>query len=115
MPQFMVAVYHPDDYDPSTETTATIEAIHPRNREMIAAGARKLACGIAPVRQAKSLPVQRGTVLVTDGPYVETKEHIGGFWIGRPRTWRRRWPGRARGPSPVGRRARSANCCSDRQ
>jgi hypothetical protein len=81
MPQFMVAVYHPDDYDPSTETTATIEAIHALNREMIAAGARKLACGIAPVRQAKSLRVQRGKVLVTDGPYAETKEHIGGFWI----------------------------------
>jgi hypothetical protein len=22
-----------------------------------------------------------GTVLVTDGPYTETKEHMGGFWI----------------------------------
>ncbi|HKN25318.1 MAG TPA: YciI family protein, partial [Candidatus Acidoferrum sp.] len=22
-----------------------------------------------------------GKVLVTDGPYLETKEHIGGFWI----------------------------------
>ena len=22
-----------------------------------------------------------GKVLITDGPYLETKEHIGGFWI----------------------------------
>ena len=22
-----------------------------------------------------------GKVLVTDGPYLETKEHIGGFWV----------------------------------
>jgi hypothetical protein len=82
MPQYMVAIYHPDDYDPSTETEATIEAIHALNRELIAAGARKLACGITPPDQAKSLRGQPdGTVLVSDGPYIETKEHIGGFWI----------------------------------
>jgi hypothetical protein len=82
MPQYLVAVYHPDDYDPSVETEATIEKIHALNREMIAAGARKFACGISPASSAKSLRAQPdGTVLVTDGPYLETKEHIGGFWI----------------------------------
>lgn len=82
MPQYMVAVYLPDDYDPSVETEATIEAVHALNRELIAAGVRKFACGIAPPAQAKSLRPQRnGSVLVTDGPYIETREHIGGFWI----------------------------------
>ena len=82
MPQYLVAVYHPDDYDPSVETEATIENIHALNREMIAAGARKFACGISPAGQAKSLRAQwDGKVVVTDGPYIETKEHIGGFWI----------------------------------
>jgi hypothetical protein len=82
MPQYLVAVYHPDDYDPSFETEATIEAIHALNREMITAGARKFACGLTPAGKAKSLRTQSdGKVLVTDGPYTETKEHIGGFWI----------------------------------
>ena len=82
MPQFMVGVYHPDDYDPSVETEATIEAIHALNRELIAAGARKFACGLSPAGSAKSLRAQPdGKVLVTDGPYTETKEHMGGFWI----------------------------------
>jgi len=82
MPQYMVAVYHPDDYDPSVETDATIEAIHALNRDMIAAGARKLACGLSPAGSARSLrPQPGGKVLVTDGPYIESKEHIGGFWI----------------------------------
>lgn len=82
MLQYMVAVYLPDDYDPSAETEATIEAIHALNRELIAAGVRKFACGISPAADAKSIRVQPdGKVLVTDGPYVETKEHIGGFWI----------------------------------
>jgi hypothetical protein len=82
MPHYLVAVYHPDDYDPSVETEATIEQIHALNRELIAAGARKFACGLSPASNAKSLRAQPdGTVLVTDGPYLETKEHIGGFWI----------------------------------
>ena len=82
MPQYLVAVYHPDDYDPSVETEATIERIHALNPKLIAAGARKFACGLSPAVNAKSLRVQPdGTVLVTDGPYSETKEHMGGFWI----------------------------------
>jgi hypothetical protein len=82
MPQYMVAVYRPDDYDPSLETDATIEAIHALNRELTAAGARKFACGLSSAGNAKSLRAQPdGNVLVTDGPYIETKEHIGGFWI----------------------------------
>jgi hypothetical protein len=49
---------------------------------MIAAGARIFAGGLAPASKAKSLRRQPdGKVLVTDGPYLETKEHVGGFWI----------------------------------
>ena len=53
--------------------------IHALNKEMIAAGVRIYACGLG---KAKSLrPQPDGGVLITDGPYLETKEHIGGFWI----------------------------------
>ena len=82
MPQYMVANYLPDDFDPSAVTEAMIEEIHALNREMIAAGVRKFACGISPASSAKTVRKQPdGTVLITDGPYTETKEHIGGFWI----------------------------------
>ena len=82
MPQYLIAGYQPDDFDPSTVTEEMIEQIHALNREMIAAGARKFACGITPAGSAKSLRVQPdGKVLVTDGPFTETKEHMGGLWI----------------------------------
>ena len=82
MPQYLVANYMPDDFDPSTVTEAMIEEIHALNREMIAAGIRKFACGITPPADAKTVRKQsNGKVLVTDGPYTETKEHMGGFWI----------------------------------
>jgi hypothetical protein len=82
MPQYLVCNYIPDNFDPSSVTEEMMEEIHALNREMIAAGARKFACGISPVAKAKTLRKQAdGKVLITDGPYVETKEHIGGFWI----------------------------------
>lgn len=79
MPQFLVSGYLPDNYDPSTESEATIEAIHAINREMIAAGVRKFACGLGKATSLRSQP--NGEVLITDGPYLEAKEHVGGFWI----------------------------------
>ena len=82
MPQYLVCNYLPDNFDPSTVTEQMVEEIHALNRELIAAGARKFACGISPVANAKTLRKQPdGKVLVTDGPYTETKEHMGGFWI----------------------------------
>ncbi len=82
MPQYLVCNYMPDDFDPSTVTEAMIDEIHALNREMDAAGVTKFACGIAPAADAKTLRAQpSGKVLVTDGPYTETKEHMGGFWI----------------------------------
>ena len=82
MPQYLVANYLPDDFDPSAVTEAMIEEIHALNREMIAAGVRKFACGISPASNAMTVRKQTdGTALVTDGPYTETKEHMGGFWI----------------------------------
>jgi hypothetical protein len=82
MPQYLVCNYLPDNFDPSFVTEAMMEEIHALNREMIAAGVRKFACGISPAAKAKTLRKQfNGKVLVTDGPYTETKEHMGGFWI----------------------------------
>ena len=82
MPQYLVAIHHPDNYDSSVETEAMMEDIHALNREMIAAGVRIFAGGLTPASKAKSLRAKPdGNVLITDGPYLETKEHIGGFWI----------------------------------
>ncbi len=79
MPQYLVAGYLPDDFDPSQVDEAMGREIHALNKEMIDAGVRKYACGLG---GAKSLRGNGdGEVLITDGPYLETKEHIGGFWI----------------------------------
>jgi hypothetical protein len=82
MPQYLVAIHHPDNYDPSIEGEAMYRDISALNKEMIAAGVRIFAGGLSSATLATSLRAQPdGDVLITDGPYLETKEHIGGFWI----------------------------------
>jgi len=81
--KYLVAIHHPDDYDPAVaEDEAMGRDIDALNEEMAAAGARFFAGGLRSVSSAKSLRAKPGgKVLITDGPYLETKEHIGGFWI----------------------------------
>ena len=83
MPQFLVAIHHPDGYDPAVaEDEAMSRDIDALNDEMTAAGVRIFVGGLHPASSAKSLRAKsNGEVLVTDGPYLETKEHVGGFWV----------------------------------
>ena len=83
MTQYMAAIYRPDNYDPAvSEDEAMHRGIHALNEEMIAAGVRVFAGGLESERTARALHLQpTGNVYLTDGPYTETKEHIGGFWI----------------------------------
>jgi hypothetical protein len=79
MPQYLVSGYIPDDFDPSTMDESVGAAIHALNDEMDAAGVTKFACGLGAAKALRTQP--NGEVVITDGPYLEAKEHVGGFWI----------------------------------
>ena len=82
MTQYLVAIHHPDDFVPYSEDDATRRDITALNLEMVAAGVRVFVGGLAPAGSAKAVRLRpNGELLVTDGPYMETKEHIGGFWV----------------------------------
>ena len=82
MTQYLVAIHRPEGYDPSSEGEAMHHDIDVLNEEMSAAGAIVFLGGLAPPSSTKSLRVQSdGRALITDGPYLESKEHIGGFWV----------------------------------
>jgi hypothetical protein len=82
MAQYLVAIHLPDNFDPSKSDPAMMEDIHALNRDMIADGVRLFAGGLSPASKAKSLRAEPdGKLLTTDGPYLEAKEHVGGFWI----------------------------------
>jgi hypothetical protein len=82
MPHFLISGFLPDDFDPSTVDEATINDINVLNDELEAAGARHVAGGLSASNLAKTVRLApNGEVLVTDGPYLEAKEHVGGFSI----------------------------------
>ena len=51
------------------------------NDEIRASGAWVFAGGLHPASTATVVREQNGEVLVTDGPFAEAKEQLGGFWI----------------------------------
>src|SRR3954452_7835976 len=82
MPQYLVAIHHTDDYEPSSEDEAMHRDIDALNDEMVAAGVRVFVGGLHPAPSAKALrPQLDGKVLVTDGPHPKTNGHVGGFWV----------------------------------
>ena len=81
MTQYLVAIHHPDDFEPNSESAETHRDIDALNDEMRAAGAIVFVGGLDRPQKAKAVRLQGGKTLVTDGPYIETKEHIGGFWV----------------------------------
>jgi hypothetical protein len=82
MPHYFVAGHLPENFDPSTQDEAMVRAINALNDDMEAAGVRVFVGGLTPASLAKSVRAQpNGDVLVTDGPFLEAKEHVGGFTI----------------------------------
>lgn len=82
MTQYLVAIHHPENFEAGSEDAATHADIDRLNDEMNAAGVVVFVGGLGPARQAKSVRLLSGGKLkVHDGPYIETKEHIGGFWV----------------------------------
>lgn len=84
MPQYLLNVYQPDGPTPPPEVLDRIVAdLDALNQEMRAAGAWVFSGGLHPPGTATVVRVKDGEALVTDGPFAEGKEHVGGFTIVR--------------------------------
>lgn len=82
MPQFLIAIHHRDDYDPSTEPASMAQAIDDLNDEMVAAGIRVFVGGLHHASTARSILRNEGGELeVREGSYLQTDSHVGGFWV----------------------------------
>jgi hypothetical protein len=62
-------------------TPAYIEAMGVFNNALIAAGVMLDGGGLQPSAKGARIRLQNGKAMVTDGPFAETKELIGGYWI----------------------------------
>jgi hypothetical protein len=83
MKQYLLSV-HLDEAAPDrspAEIERSYAAVNEVNGELQSAGAWVFAGGLHPPSTATVVRGQNGQVVTTDGPYAETKEQLGGFWV----------------------------------
>jgi hypothetical protein len=82
MKQYLLSIYQPDGPTPPPEVLEQVmRDLDALNQELKAAGAWVFAGGLHAPSTATVVRPQDGDVLITDGPYAEGKEHLGGFTI----------------------------------
>ncbi len=82
MKPYLLSIYQPDGPPPpSVDLPKIMSELAALNHELQAAGAWVFSNGLYPPSTATVVRVRGGEVLTTDGPYVEGKEHVGGFYV----------------------------------
>ena len=87
MTQYMLSVVGSAEFDAANaamtpeQMQELSDAIDTFNDKLKAAGAWVFAGGLAPIETATTVDNTGAEPLVTDGPFVESKEWIGGFWM----------------------------------
>lgn len=77
--RYLLLVYTDEDMLPGLMTLEAFEEFEDLGRELASEGRLQMAAGLAPVSAATTVRVRGGRVLVTDGPFAETREQLGGF------------------------------------
>ena len=82
MRQYLLSLYQPDGDPPPPEVLDPILADLDRvGEELRAAGAWVFSVGLHPASTATVVRERDGETLLTDGPFTEGKEHLGGFTV----------------------------------
>ena len=84
MPQYLISVWHDDTYQTDFSTPDAqrrVAQVGAFNEQLMQAGAWVFAAGLQPASSATVVRSSGGEVSMTDGPYAETKEQMGGFWV----------------------------------
>ena len=83
MAQYLLSVHHAPDVDFGTEeeVQGIFDAVDAFNDKVREAGKWVFAGGLAPISSATTVDNRSGQRIVTDGPFSESKEYLGGFWI----------------------------------
>src|SRR6202051_1568233 len=79
--KYMLLIYQTDDAMNDVERQACLKDSVQLCQELDAAGQFLGANPLHPTSMATSLRVREGKAIVTDGPFVETREHLGGYFL----------------------------------
>ena len=82
MPQYMLLIYSPTDVQPTPEQ---MEAEMPKwfsyTQELQESGAMVAGDALHPAQTATTVRVRDGETVISDGPFAETKEALGGYYL----------------------------------
>lgn len=87
MPRFMMSVYGPTErpefggYESQEAMREALAATGAFNDKLVEQGYFVFADGLEAATTATTVDGQGETPVLTDGPYLEAKEHLGGFWV----------------------------------
>ena len=83
MKQYLLSVHMVEGapVPPEAEIQRMYKAVDAFNREIMESGEWVFAGGLLPPDTATVVRAQGGKVVTTDGPFAESKEQIGGFWV----------------------------------
>jgi len=84
MSQYLLSVWHDDSYEldfSGDDAQRMMAQVDTFNAEVQAAGAWVFAGGLHPASSATVVRSTNGEVSMTDGPFAESKEQMGGFWV----------------------------------
>jgi len=83
MREYLLAVHmvEGEPTPPEDQIQRMYKAVDAFNAELQSAGAWVFAGGLHPPETATVVRSQNGQVVTTDGPFAETKEQLGGFWV----------------------------------
>jgi hypothetical protein len=83
MTQYMMTVHEVEGQErPSEQRMQEMYAeVNAFNDELRSAGAWVFAGGLEPSHTATVVKIDGNEAVLTDGPFAECKEHVGGFWV----------------------------------
>jgi hypothetical protein len=82
MKRYLLSIYQPDgEPGPEVDLETIMRDVRAVNDEMRTAGAWVFAAGLHAASTATVVRLQDDEILTTDGPYLEGKEHLGGFTV----------------------------------
>ena len=87
MSEYLLSVHHAEaEAESMGEMTPEqmqplFEAVDRFNEKVKAEGAWVFAGGLMPIEQSTTVDATGAKPIVTDGPFAESKEYLGGFWV----------------------------------
>jgi hypothetical protein len=82
MTHYLLAVHHADEFPlPPDQMQQSCDDVEAFNARLTDAGAFVFAGAMLPAESATVVRQAGDDILISDGPYTETKEHLGGFWV----------------------------------